>query len=106
MSGAYTIMNALDKYAVDNKGDFPSGITTNEQEICVTGAPLCDLMYDLSVLTDNEKYLVSIPIDPLCPDLEEGQCQENGTGYQLSKTANGRMHIVGQGENDGIDTTR
>jgi len=105
-SDVYTIMNALHQYASDNDGLFPTSITTEAKEICGTGAVSCTGLHDLSVLTDNEKYLVSIPFDPLCDD-DYVYCSENGVGYSVRKTDNGRMNVIAtSSENVVIDIIR
>lgn len=91
------IMNAVYQYAVDNNGTFPGGLSTNDYEICRTGAECGSEMYDFSDLTNNSRYLVSMPLDPLC-DTDNGDCDPDGIGYYISKTANGRVQISGNGE--------
>lgn len=93
LSNVNTILNAVHQYAVDNMGVLPSNITTSVQEICVggtatttcTGAgltPLNELIWD-------ERYIVSIPQDPQCSTV----CATNGIGYQIVKSANGRITV-------------
>ncbi len=106
LSDVYSIMNALHQYAADNEGVFPSAATTTEQEICMTGALSCVGLSNLAILTDNETYLVSMPLDPLC-DNEMGNCATNGVGYQIKKSANGRMIITANNaENATVTVTR
>lgn len=81
-----TILNAVYQYSIDNKGVIPSTITTTSTEICKTGGT-CTGLIDLSVLTASEKYLTSMPIDP-------SSTSANGTGYNILKTANGRVTIT------------
>src|ERR1035437_2219505 len=66
-SDVNTILNATYQYAIDHGGDMPTVpiAPTAPGEICKTsgvcgGSP----MVDLSALTLNEKYIVSMPIDP------------------------------------------
>lgn len=101
-----TIMNGVYQYATDNSGAFPSTITTDELEICKTGAEDCTDLVDLSVLTDNSLYLIELPIDPACADEEVGECDESGTGYYINLTDNGRIYIYANGEDDIIEITR
>lgn len=81
-----TILNAVYQYAIDNNGDLPATITTTPTEICRTDASSCSGFIDLDVLTDNEKYLVSMPYDP-------NGYSSNGAGYEIEKSSNGRVRV-------------
>jgi len=86
-SNVNTILNAINQYMVENNGTLPANITTTATEICATGGTGCadatpDLI-DLSVLTTNEQYLVSIPVDPSCPDACDSV--NDGIGYTVVK---------------------
>jgi len=59
-----TILSAVYQYTIDN-GFSPNSITTTSTEICSSLAEDCTGLVDLSVLTDNEEYLFSIPPDPI-----------------------------------------
>ena len=85
-----TILNGVYQYSLDNNGSLPTGITTTATEICATGAASCTGLVDLSVVTANGKYLVSMPKDPQCSTT----CATNGTGYKISKDVNGRITVV------------
>lgn len=80
------ILNAVYQYAIDNNGAIPTTITTTQTEICVTGGS-CAGLIDLSVLTNNETYIVSVPADPT-------GASGNGVGYEIKKSANGRVTIA------------
>ena len=85
-SNINTILNATWQYAVDNKGNLPSTITTTQTEICKRGSASCTGLIDLSVLTTNEIYLVSIPEDPIGTSTD-------GVGYEIIRSANGRVTV-------------
>ncbi len=80
-----TILNAVYQYSIDNKGTLPSGIIQTPIEICKTGGS-CGGLVDLSVLSNNETYLTSIPTDPTASSA-------NGTGYRISQSVNGRITV-------------
>ncbi|MBI4096136.1 MAG: type II secretion system protein [Candidatus Levybacteria bacterium] len=50
------ILNAVNKYMVDNNGDVPLGITTTSQNIKTGGADICSALVSL--------YIASLPSDP------------------------------------------
>src|SRR3989304_8446107 len=79
-----TILNGVYQYTIDSNGTLPTSITTTPTEICKTGAASCTGLVDLAVLTTSEKYLVALPTDPT-------GAGTNGTGYHISKSANGRV---------------
>lgn len=85
-SNVNSILNAVGQYMTDNSGNSPSSITTTPTEICQTGATSCTNLANLSVLTNNEIYLKSIPVDP-------SASTTNGTGYQVYKSTSGRITI-------------
>ena len=87
-----TILNAVYQYTIDNNGTLPTIPTATcalvaTNEICkLTATGTCSTGVDLSVLTTNEKYLVSMPIDPTVSSA-------NGTGYYITKSANNRITV-------------
>lgn len=93
-----TILNAVYQYTIDNDGTIPSTITTTATEICATGASSCTGLIDLGVLTTSEKYLVSIPEEPQ-------KTNTNGAGYLIKKSANGRITVEAQFEEQGAVIT-
>jgi type IV pilus assembly protein PilA len=88
-SDVTTILNAAYQYSLDNNGVLPASITATATEICATGAGSCSGLVDLSVLTLNEKYVTAIPTEPQ-------KTNANGVGYQISRSANGRITVTAQ----------
>ncbi len=80
------ILNAVHQYNIDN-GSLPTSVTSTATEICATST--CSGLIDLSVLTTNSKYLVTIPVDPSCPT----GCNANGAGYKILKDSNNRVTV-------------
>ncbi|MDC0449101.1 type II secretion system GspH family protein [bacterium] len=68
-------------------GNPPVTITDTQTEICKTGAANCIGLIDLSVLTDAQGYLTTIPNDPK-------YSTENGTGYSIYRNEFGRFVIT------------
>ncbi len=99
----YSIVHALYQYSADEAGLFPPGLDATEKEICRTDAENCTGLYDLSDLTDNELYLTSMPMDPLC-DEQEGVCTSAGTGYFLKLMDNGRIYLSASSSENKIIT--
>ncbi|MCK5080832.1 MAG: type II secretion system protein [Candidatus Moranbacteria bacterium] len=93
-SDVNAILNGVYQYSVDNNGSLPANITNTDTEICKTDAS-CSGLIDLSVLTDDEKYLVAIPFDPT-------GSSTNGGGYEISKSSNGRITVIAP---DAVDET-
>lgn len=96
-----TILNAVYQYAIDNKGTLPASVTTTQGEICATGGTCAAPLVDLGVLTASEEYLVAIPNDPT-------GSSANGAGYEIVKSANGRVTVVAPDAEQGatISVTR
>lgn len=85
-SDVNSIINAIYQYAIDNSGTLPVSLTTDQVEICKSDAVCTDLI-DMSNLTTNQKYLVTIPFDP-------NDSSENGTGYFIELTNSGRIRVL------------
>lgn len=80
-----TILNAIYQYEIDNNGSVPpvgggSAISSTATEICKIGGT-CTGLIDLTALTTNGKYLVSIPVDP-------AGGTANSTKYSIASTNN------------------
>lgn len=94
-SDVNTILNGVYQYAVDNNGTLPTTITATSTEICKTGIAsstcVSSSFIELTVLTTDEKYLVSIPTEPQ-------KTNDNGVGYMIKKSANGRITVDAQFE--------
>ena len=88
-SDVTTILNAVYQYSLDNNGTLPASILASSTEICATGAASCSGLVDLSVLTLNQKYVVSIPTEPQ-------KVTADGVGYLISRSANGRVIVSAQ----------
>lgn len=89
------IVNAVYQYALDNGGALPADLDEKpdsncaahpEMEICQTGSTgaLCSI--DLRPLTNSQKYLVSVPVDPNGP-INGAE----GAGYYIFRNPNGRV---------------
>lgn len=85
-----TILNAVYQYTIDNNGTLPASITTTSTEIC-NNSGSCTGLIDLAVITASEKYLVSIPLEPQ-------KTNALGAGYMIKKSANGRITVDAQFE--------
>jgi len=95
-SDVYTILNAVHQYAVDHEGALPIEIVEDEYQICFTNTASCQDLINLSELTEGQIYLTAMPRDPLC-QYDNDFCVENGTGYNISKSTNGRVTVSAPG---------
>ena len=91
-----SILNAIYQYTLGNGGIVPANLTTTTcslavNEVCKTGIATTTCasnnLVDLSLLTNNGKYIPSIPIDPM------GGEQANGTGYHVVKTTGNKIEV-------------
>jgi prepilin-type N-terminal cleavage/methylation domain-containing protein len=90
-SDVNTVLNAVYQYAIDNNGALPANINSTQREICIDGVAeatctTAALVY-LGELTDSERYLVSLPVDP-------SGASGNGAGYEIVQSANGRVTVT------------
>ncbi|MEO8785191.1 MAG: type II secretion system protein [Candidatus Saccharimonadales bacterium] len=97
-----TILNATYQYSIDNQGNLPTGITGTATDVCGTHAATCTGLINLSVLSDNGKYLVAIPHDP------KSGSDTGDTGYTILKDANNRVTVAAPSAEQGktISATR
>ena len=97
-----TILDASYQYTIDSNGNMPVAIPTSAtcpspstNEICRSGAASCTGLVDLSELTANQKYVVSLPVDP-------SSASTNGTGYFIAKNTNGRLTVCAPSAEQGV----
>jgi len=95
-----TILSAVYQYAIDNSGAMPGTLaTTTATPICKTGAGICTGLTDLSVLTNGQKYLVSIPMDP-------ASTTASSTGYTIiASSTTGRITVAAPAAENGVAIT-
>ena len=91
----HTIIDAIHQHAIDNNGHFPQDVDNTsgdcilaQNEICRSGAG-CKDGVDLSVLTDQGRYLVFIPEDPTGGS-------ESGSGYGVLMGADRKITVCAQ----------
>lgn len=85
-SNVNTILSAIHQYAIDNRGSIPTTISGASVEICKTFAN-CAGLVDLTALTDQERYIITIPTDPT-------NATTNGTGYFVYKDTYNRVTVT------------
>lgn len=84
-SDVVNILNAVYKFSED--GGNISFLTATPTGICRQQAASCEGLVDLSLVINKEsKVLSEIPTDPASKD-------PNSTGYQIWKSASGRINI-------------
>lgn len=88
-SNVNTILNGVHQYAIDNRGQLPQYISTTTTFVCQTGAAVTTTCIDLSVLTNDQLYLASLPTDPSSTSTVD-------TGYTIvmSATSNPRITVT------------
>lgn len=87
-SDVNTILNAVNQYMADNRGQLPSGITTTAQEVSNAGANLCT-----TLVSD---YLAALPADPTVNNgASVTDCATYSTGYTIVRSAtNNRITVT------------
>jgi prepilin-type N-terminal cleavage/methylation domain-containing protein len=95
LSNVNAILNAVGQYSIENKGNVPETIPVSSDgcsgvnadfAICKTGE-VCSTGVDLGVLTQDGKFMVSIPVDP------SGGSSNESTGYNIVRTEAGRVTV-------------
>lgn len=88
-SDVNAILNAVEQYASDHKGQLPGGITTSVQPIA-SGAGNADICNDIV-----PTYIAAVPADPLTNNgASVTDCTSYTTGYDISKSAtNNRVTV-------------
>lgn len=93
-SDVSSILNAVQQYAIDNHGSYPSDIPWGE-ECLIDGTDICrsEMSCDgvsLDDLITDEKYLTEIPTDPTVSSYEL-------TGYKIFMNTAGRIGVCAPG---------
>jgi len=88
-SNVSTILNAVGQYAIDNRGTYPTTITSSATDVCRTGVASSTSYpcIDLSVLTDSQLYVPTMPTDPT-------GVSTSGTGYFIIKSTSTNPRII------------
>lgn len=102
-SDVNTILNATYQYAIDHNGDMPTNVAVSNTcstgvggaEICQTDVGGCSGLADLSVLTDNQVYLITMPIDPQ-------ENSSNQTGYYIVQNDDDRIIVCAPAAERGV----
>lgn len=92
-SDVNAILNAINQYGADHKGQLPASIGTSSVEISTTGINICE-----ELVTE---YLAALPSDPT--GTMEGDpitdCTNYSTGYSVFRSAeNNRLTVSAVGE--------
>jgi prepilin-type N-terminal cleavage/methylation domain-containing protein len=83
-SDVNAILNAVSQYAAENKGSFPSGITSTAQNISDAGADICG-----DVVSD---FISALPVDPSQATDQTDCAAGYDTHYQIINTG-GRITV-------------
>ena len=103
-SDVNAILNAINQYAVDNKGQLPAGITTSALGIAKTGgADLCATLVP--------EYIAALPTDPIgaTQGAPVTDCAgDYATGYTVVDNGNNRITVAAPSAEQGasISATR
>ena len=81
------LVNATYQYNKDTNGKLLELITEIPEIICNSSGAACNGFIDLSEMVATKKYINKIPTDPK-------EKTPNSSGYQISKTANGRISVT------------
>lgn len=79
------LMSGVYQWSIDHGGEVPKNITEIETEIC-SNQNKCEQLINLSMLTQNQTYLLKLPQDPL-------NKTSNGIGYTIKQEKTGRITI-------------
>ncbi len=82
------ILDAVQEYAIDNRGVLPSDITTTATEMgdADTEIDICSILVPT--------YLTEMPVDPTDDDAAYTDCTSYATGYNISKDSDGRVTVA------------
>ena len=81
------LVNATYQYNKDTNGKLLELLTETPEIICNSNGAACNGFIDLSEMVATKKYINKIPTDPK-------EKKPNSSGYQISKTANGRISVT------------
>ncbi len=85
------VLNAVQEYAIENRGALPTSITTTATAMG-SGVGLIDICTDLV-----PTYIVEMPYDPTATGAAYTDCSTYTTGYNISKDANNRVTVAAPG---------
>jgi prepilin-type N-terminal cleavage/methylation domain-containing protein len=104
-SDVNAILNAINQYMADNKGNLPAGIATTARQISNTGADLCTVLVP--------QYIAALPVDPQTNNgtpVQQAQCAAAyGTNYDVvQSTSDSRLTVSAPGAElqESISVTR
>lgn len=83
-----SILNSINQYAVDNRGQLPTNVPTTVETIgsAIGQADICsDLV---------PTYIAALPFDPTATGAHFTDCTDYDAGYTLIKDANSRITVA------------